>query len=204
MRAYTANCAHTSRVLASASFSCARANCKTVCSAAKHLLRTHRRPGIAEHVRLSYYSCNGVQHVKHADKLEEAGGTWKMWDDLAAEHSANPFHVLLGGGDDIYMDTDSLWSLPELEKILYSVRADRNTEVSICSAVSSGTFWRTCTYQPPKRVWMRTSFAFPDAVPFHLPSAHSCLHPPLAYTLAHMPLRRIFTKASSTESAASL
>ena len=204
MRAYTANCAHTSRVLASASFSCARANCNTVCSAAKHLLRTHRRPGIAEHVRLSYYSCNGVQHVKHADKLEEAGGTWKMWDDLAAEHSANPFHVLLGGGDDIYMDTDSLWSLPELEKILYSVRADRNTEVSICSAVSSGTFWRTCTYQPPNVYGcVRLS---PFLSPFHsifrpLTLAYT---PPLAYTLAHMPLRRIFTKASSTESAASL
>ena len=98
-------------------------------------------PGHGEQVRVSYYSCNGVQHVKHAEKLEKAGGTFKMWDDLATEHNAKPFHVLLGGGDDLYMDTDALWKLPELEEeVLYSVKADRNTEVSTCSAVCAGEF----------------------------------------------------------------
>lgn len=107
---------------------------------------TYTVPGTTDKVRISYYSCNGVQHMSHGESLEEAGGTWKMWEDLASEHTANPFNVILGGGDDIYLDTDALWELPELAKVMHSVRADRNTETSVCRALYDGTLWKTCLF----------------------------------------------------------
>jgi hypothetical protein len=100
-------------------------------------------PGTDEKVRFSYYSCNGVQKEVHADALDKKGGAWKMWDDLAAEHAANPFHVLLGGGDDLYIDTDALWALPELSTVLTTLDTTRNTELSVCGAIADGTFIRT-------------------------------------------------------------
>ncbi|KAJ3394957.1 hypothetical protein HDU92_006422 [Lobulomyces angularis] len=52
----------------------------------------------------AFYSCNGLsQDVTPEDKLK-IGGVTPLWKDLMEKHAANPFHVIVGGGDQVYAD----------------------------------------------------------------------------------------------------
>jgi hypothetical protein len=58
-------------------------------------------PAANESWRYAFYSCNGV----HLPELEaKTNGIEPMWKDVIARHSASPFHVMVGGGDQLYND----------------------------------------------------------------------------------------------------
>ncbi|KIO06426.1 hypothetical protein M404DRAFT_999082 [Pisolithus tinctorius Marx 270] len=59
-------------------------------------------------MRWATYSCNGFSAGVNPDDFRGPGfrsGYDPMWVDLLQQHSQKPFHVLVGGGDQLYCDS---------------------------------------------------------------------------------------------------
>ena len=78
-------------------------------------------PGIGQSPRISFFSCNGVQDPRDWTTQPEMEVLWERMSERhakvqAADGSGGPYHVLIGGGDQIY--ADSVWQkVPELQKL---------------------------------------------------------------------------------------
>ncbi|KZV99091.1 hypothetical protein EXIGLDRAFT_712467 [Exidia glandulosa HHB12029] len=73
-------------------------------------------PARGQNMRVAAYSCNGFSSGVNPDDFRGPGftsGYDPVWMDLLEQHSANPFHVLVGGGDQLYCD--SIVREPELQ-----------------------------------------------------------------------------------------
>ncbi|KAJ2936438.1 hypothetical protein H1R20_g654, partial [Candolleomyces eurysporus] len=73
-------------------------------------------PGRKENMRLAVHSCNGFSAGVNPDDFRGPGfksGYDPVWMDLLSKHAEKPFHVLVGGGDQLYCD--SLMREPELQ-----------------------------------------------------------------------------------------
>ncbi|KAI1342613.1 hypothetical protein F5Y15DRAFT_310051 [Xylariaceae sp. FL0016] len=57
-------------------------------------------PAINESMRIMFHSCNGFS----VGTDEEAWSGPALWNDVMRSHAQAPFHVMLGGGDQIYND----------------------------------------------------------------------------------------------------
>ncbi|KAI8872470.1 hypothetical protein GQ42DRAFT_177137 [Ramicandelaber brevisporus] len=60
--------------------------------------------------RWTFTSCNGYSE---GVDVEKEGGHDILWSDFLRKHEAEPFHVMVGGGDQLYCDP--LWKLPQLQ-----------------------------------------------------------------------------------------
>lgn len=58
-------------------------------------------PGKGETMNMMFYSCNGFSLSVNPD---EFCGPDPMWRDVLNNHQTRPFHVMIGGGDQIYND----------------------------------------------------------------------------------------------------
>ncbi|KAF9246124.1 hypothetical protein BU15DRAFT_84931 [Melanogaster broomeanus] len=73
-------------------------------------------PAFNQNMRWAAYSCNGFSAGVNQDEFKGPGfksGYDPMWFDLLREHTKEPFHVLVGGGDQLYCD--SLTREPEMQ-----------------------------------------------------------------------------------------
>ncbi|KAF8479014.1 hypothetical protein DFH94DRAFT_693399 [Russula ochroleuca] len=64
-------------------------------------------PGRSQTMRLAAYSCNGFSAGVNPDDFRGQGfqsGYDPVWVDLLAKHTDQPFHLLVGGGDQVYCD----------------------------------------------------------------------------------------------------
>ncbi|KAI0967727.1 hypothetical protein F4678DRAFT_241459 [Xylaria arbuscula] len=57
-------------------------------------------PAIDESMRIMFHSCNGFS----VGTDEDAWSGPALWNDVARNHAEAPFHVMIGGGDQIYND----------------------------------------------------------------------------------------------------
>ncbi|KAI0889427.1 uncharacterized protein GGS22DRAFT_71021 [Annulohypoxylon maeteangense] len=57
-------------------------------------------PAIDESMRMMFHSCNGFS----VGTDEEAWSGPALWNDVMRNHAKSPFHVMIGGGDQIYND----------------------------------------------------------------------------------------------------
>ncbi|KAI1425354.1 hypothetical protein F5Y12DRAFT_382643 [Xylaria sp. FL1777] len=57
-------------------------------------------PAIDESMRIMFHSCNGFS----VGTDEDAWSGPALWNDVARNHAKAPFHVMIGGGDQIYND----------------------------------------------------------------------------------------------------
>ncbi|KAK3694091.1 hypothetical protein B0T22DRAFT_61208 [Podospora appendiculata] len=57
-------------------------------------------PAVNESMRIMFHSCNGFS----VGTDEEAWSGLALWNDVARRHKEVPFHVMIGGGDQIYND----------------------------------------------------------------------------------------------------
>ncbi|KAI0035970.1 hypothetical protein K488DRAFT_76303 [Vararia minispora EC-137] len=76
-------------------------------------------PGRNETMRIAAYSCNGFSAGVNPDDFRGPGfqsGYDPVWVDLLLKHSEKPFHVLMGGGDQLYCD--GLVREPEMQEWL--------------------------------------------------------------------------------------
>ncbi|KAI0050058.1 hypothetical protein FA95DRAFT_1677081 [Auriscalpium vulgare] len=73
-------------------------------------------PGRKQTMRQATYSCNGFSAGVNPEDFRGPGfqsGYDPVWVDLLAKHAERPFHVLVGGGDQLYCD--GLTREPELQ-----------------------------------------------------------------------------------------
>ncbi|KAI9056891.1 hypothetical protein FKP32DRAFT_1762870 [Trametes sanguinea] len=74
-------------------------------------------PGRNQNMRWAAYSCNGFSSGVNSDDFRGPGfksGYDPVWMDLLAHHAEEPFHALVGGGDQLYCD--SIIREPELQE----------------------------------------------------------------------------------------
>ncbi|KAI0592900.1 hypothetical protein F4775DRAFT_587201 [Biscogniauxia sp. FL1348] len=57
-------------------------------------------PAVDESMRIMFHSCNGFS----VGTDEEAWSGPALWNDVLRSHAQSPFHVMIGGGDQIYND----------------------------------------------------------------------------------------------------
>ncbi|KAL1840655.1 hypothetical protein VTJ49DRAFT_263 [Mycothermus thermophilus] len=57
-------------------------------------------PAVEESMRIMFYSCNGFS----VGTDEAAWSGPALWNDVRRKHEERPFHVMIGGGDQIYND----------------------------------------------------------------------------------------------------
>ncbi|KAF8522090.1 hypothetical protein BU17DRAFT_45307 [Hysterangium stoloniferum] len=78
-------------------------------------------PGRSQNLRWAAHSCNGFSAGINPDDFRGPGfssGTDPVWTDLLNKHVERPFHVLVGGGDQIYCD--ALTREPELQEWVHN------------------------------------------------------------------------------------
>lgn len=64
-------------------------------------ISTFSVPAITEAMRILFYSCNGFS----VGTDEDAWSGPALWNDVIRCHAKKPFHVMIGGGDQIYNDS---------------------------------------------------------------------------------------------------
>ena len=74
-------------------------------------------PYTAKHWHWAFTSCNGFSLAVPDEKRVEMGGLPAMWHDMLRLHrNEKPFHLIVGGGDQVY--SDLVWRLPLLKEWL--------------------------------------------------------------------------------------
>ncbi|KAJ6630651.1 hypothetical protein B0H10DRAFT_1982192 [Mycena sp. CBHHK59/15] len=94
-------------------------------------------PGINQNMRWAAYSCNGFSAGVNPDDFRGPGfnsGYDPVWMDLLSKHAQEPFHALVGGGDQIYCD--GLTREPELQDWIKSKPRERK-EYRLTEEISS-------------------------------------------------------------------
>lgn len=59
-------------------------------------------PAKGQSMNIMFHSCNGFSHSVNPDELS---GPDPLWRDVLNNHQSRPFHVMLGGGDQLYCDS---------------------------------------------------------------------------------------------------
>ncbi|CAO3568087.1 unnamed protein product [Mortierella alpina] len=101
--------------------------------------------GRSESFRWMFYSCNGFSSATDSVAI---GGANPLWNDALAKHTENPYHVMIGGGDQLYCD--SLLNEPEMKEWL-ALTPISNREKSPChphwtTAIEQYYFNRYCSW----------------------------------------------------------
>lgn len=81
-------------------------------------------PALYKNMRWAAHSCNGFSAGINPDTFRGPGfksGYDPMWVDLLQKHAQEPFHVLVGGGDQLYCD--SMTREPELQDWVHQPKA---------------------------------------------------------------------------------
>ncbi|KAF7295060.1 C-CAP/cofactor C-like domain-containing protein [Mycena indigotica] len=86
-------------------------------------------PGVNQNMRWAASSCNGFSAGINPDDFRGPGfnsGYDPVWVDLLTKHAEKPFHVQVGGGDQIYcVHLDSVTREPELQEWMNKKPMDR-------------------------------------------------------------------------------
>lgn len=77
-------------------------------------------PATGAALRQAYVSCNGFSSKKLADTTADPFGLWRQ---IGTQHVAQPFHLLLMGGDQVY--ADGVFDLPQLNDWSHQTRAQK-------------------------------------------------------------------------------
>ncbi|KAG0267868.1 hypothetical protein DFQ27_008048 [Actinomortierella ambigua] len=121
-------------------------------------------PGRSESFRWMFYSCNGFSLATDSVAF---GGPNPLWDDFLAKHTQRPFHVMIGGGDQLYCD--ALLNEPILQDWLRIADVDERERVQCrpewaqcieryyfnryCSWFSQGTYGKALAAIPTVNMW---------------------------------------------------
>lgn len=65
---------------------------------------TFHLPSLHQSMRFMFYSCNGFSDIPQEMKDKFGEKEAPLWQDVLDRHEVMPFHVLLGGGDQLYQD----------------------------------------------------------------------------------------------------
>ncbi|KAG7452679.1 uncharacterized protein BT62DRAFT_880537 [Guyanagaster necrorhizus] len=94
-------------------------------------------PGRNQNMRWAAYSCNGFSAGVNPDDFRGPGfhtGYDPVWVDLLEKHAEKPFHMLMGGGDQIYCD--GLTREPELQEWIAKMKPDERKSHPLSEEIS--------------------------------------------------------------------
>ncbi|OCH90292.1 hypothetical protein OBBRIDRAFT_812785 [Obba rivulosa] len=95
-------------------------------------------PGRSQNMRWAAYSCNGFSAGVNADDFRGPGfqsGYDPVWTDLLAHHAEEPFHALVGGGDQLYCD--GIVREPELQEWVKEPKAEKKRTLQVSDEMLS-------------------------------------------------------------------
>ncbi|KAF9354545.1 hypothetical protein BGX34_010951 [Mortierella sp. NVP85] len=120
--------------------------------------------GRSETFRWMFYSCNGFSSSTDARAL---GGANPLWNDMMSKHAVTPYHVMLGGGDQLYCD--GLLNEPEMMEWLnlsstgereraectprWTMAIEKYYFNRYCEWFSSGTYAQALAMIPSVNMW---------------------------------------------------
>ena len=90
-------------------------------------------PGKKQNFRWAGHSCNGFSS---GTNTEEWNGSNPLWDDMARHHEQQRFHMVNGGGDQIYCD--KLAKEPELKEWTGQSNSKTRSEMPLTEEIRSG------------------------------------------------------------------
>lgn len=62
-------------------------------------------PAIQDSMRFMFYSCSGFSNIPQEIKDRFGEKTAPLWQDVLDRHQVMAYHVMIGGGDQLYQDT---------------------------------------------------------------------------------------------------
>ncbi|KAI9183407.1 hypothetical protein H9P43_004324 [Blastocladiella emersonii ATCC 22665] len=65
---------------------------------------TFHIPGRDEPYKWAFTSCNGFSSDVLAEEEASLNGIKPLWTDILRDHAVKPYHAMMGGGDQVYMD----------------------------------------------------------------------------------------------------
>ncbi|EMD34460.1 hypothetical protein CERSUDRAFT_97712 [Gelatoporia subvermispora B] len=95
-------------------------------------------PGRTQNMRWAAYSCNGFSAGVNADDFCGPGfrsGYDPVWTDLLAHHAEEPFHALVGGGDQLYCD--GIVREPELQEWVKESKPEKKRTLPVTGEMLS-------------------------------------------------------------------
>ncbi|KAF5365719.1 hypothetical protein D9758_003279 [Tetrapyrgos nigripes] len=94
-------------------------------------------PGRSQNMRWAAHSCNGFSAGVNPDDFRGSGfssGYDPCWMDLLSKHAEEPFHAMVGGGDQIYCD--GLTREPELQEWVSKLKPEEKKSYPLTDEVS--------------------------------------------------------------------
>ncbi|KIK59848.1 hypothetical protein GYMLUDRAFT_74300 [Collybiopsis luxurians FD-317 M1] len=94
-------------------------------------------PGRNQNMRWASYSCNGFSAGVNPDDFRGPGfqtGYDPCWLDLLTHHRSEPFHVMVGGGDQLYCD--GLTREPELQEWVAKLKPGEKQSYPVTTEIS--------------------------------------------------------------------
>lgn len=82
-------------------------------------------PGVTEKVHAAFFSCSGFEDTNR--EADQGVGNPGLWHDILRVHRIHPFHLLIGGGDQIYQD-DVFDDVASLHRWMYGIPYQRERE----------------------------------------------------------------------------
>ncbi|KAI0060801.1 hypothetical protein BV25DRAFT_1917361 [Artomyces pyxidatus] len=95
-------------------------------------------PGRNQTMRLATYSCNGFSAGVNPEDFRGPGfqsGYDPVWVDLLSKHAEQPFHALVGGGDQLYCD--GLTREPELQDWVTMSKSEEKKQYPLTQEIMS-------------------------------------------------------------------
>lgn len=91
-------------------------------------------PGRHETWRWIFFSCNDLSHTSgYSGYPEKFGGVIPLWSDLVHKHNEHKYHMMVGLGDQVYMD-EVFEHVDELEE--WTLHSDRHSRERMACPVS--------------------------------------------------------------------
>jgi hypothetical protein len=100
-------------------------------------------PAIHENMRFMFYSCSGFSDVDQKIKDRFGEKEAPLWADMLDRHSVAPFHVMLGGGDQLYQDrlTHEAFMKPWLDEKMPEKRMAMKLPPEMVNGLEDFYFW---------------------------------------------------------------
>lgn len=95
-------------------------------------------PGRNQNMRWAAHSCNGFSAGVNPDDFRGPGflsGYDPVWVDLLTKHAEQPFHVLVGGGDQLYCDV--MMREPEMQEWVSGMKPEEKKRCKLTDEMST-------------------------------------------------------------------
>ncbi|KAI8146948.1 hypothetical protein BJV82DRAFT_665052 [Fennellomyces sp. T-0311] len=109
-------------------------------------------PAYNESMKFMFYSCSGFSDIPQETKVKFGEKEAPLWQDVLDRHNVAPFHVLLGGGDQLYQDKliKEEFMKPWTDEKDSKKRLEMTLSTEMCEGLEHFFFWNYVQCFGPK------------------------------------------------------